>query len=120
MMLTKENTVRNDETLIGLRAMEPAIKECGSVSNIAVTLDMVKATEKSYQLYVENLKQEQLKKWQKAIKKPEQVEKKRKLEEMKTVEGCIKNLRYLLRLLRKLWIELWVMFTKVARKLVVR
>ena len=43
----------NNETLIGLSA----IKECGSVKNIPVTLDMVKAA-----VYVKHLKQEQLKK----------------------------------------------------------
>ena len=75
-----------DETLIGLRAIKTAIKECGSVNNIPVTLDMVKTAEKLHQLYEEHLKEEQLKKQQRANEKQEQVNKKRKLEEMQTEE----------------------------------
>ena len=55
-MLTKENTLMNDETLIGLRGVKAAIKDCWSVNNIPVTLDMVKAAEKSHQLSVKHLK----------------------------------------------------------------
>ena len=45
---------------------------------------MVKAVEKSHELYVEHLKQEKLKKQQNTIEKQEQVEKKRKLEDLQT------------------------------------
>ena len=44
-MLTKENIVINEETLIGLRAITAAIKECG-VNNIPIMLDIVKAVAK--------------------------------------------------------------------------
>ena len=84
-ILTKENNHMNDETYIGLGAIKAAIKEFGSVNNISVTFDMVKAAEESCQLYVEHLKQEQLKKKQKAVKKQEQAEK-RELREMQTEE----------------------------------
>ena len=59
--------------LIGLRV----IKEHGIVNSIPVTLDMDIAAEKSHKLYVEHLKQEELKKLQKAFEKQWQVEKKR-------------------------------------------
>ena len=79
----------NDVTLIELRA----IKECGSVNNIPVTPDMVKAAKTSHQLYVQHLKQEQLKKWQKAIEKQEQAGKKWKVEECKQQKGgCMKEI----------------------------
>ena len=81
-MLTKESTLMDDKTLVGLRV----ITEYGNVDNIPVTLNVVKAAEKSHLLYEEHLKQEQLKKQQKAIKKQEQVKKKMKLEEMQTEE----------------------------------
>ena len=42
-MLTKQNVGMKDETLRGLRAIKDAVKHGGGITNIAVSLDMIKA-----------------------------------------------------------------------------
>ena len=45
-MLTKQNVGMKDETLRGLRAIKDAVKHAGGITNIAVSLDMIKGAEK--------------------------------------------------------------------------
>ena len=95
-ILTKANTLVNDAPVIGMRANKAAIKECGIVKSIPVTLDMIKATEKSHQLYVQHLKHELLKKHQRQLRNLNKLKREGNLMECKLKRrDCMKNFRYL-------------------------
>ena len=55
-MLTKQNVAMKDETVKGLRAIKDEIKHAGGITNVTVSLDMVKAAEnsRSIQEYINN------------------------------------------------------------------
>ena len=57
-----------DETLTELRAIKDAIKHADGITEIAVSLDMIKAAEKSRSVYNEHLKEEKKKKRKKKKK----------------------------------------------------
>ena len=57
-MLTKQNMSMKDKTIIGLRATKAAEQDNGGVQNVLITLDMIKAVEKSHHLYTELLRHE--------------------------------------------------------------
>ena len=80
-MLTKQNVGMKDETLRGLRAIKDAVKHAGGITNIAVSLDMIKAAEKSRSYYAEYLRKEKKKKEEK--EKDNEKEKEKKSEERK-------------------------------------
>ena len=83
-MLTKQNVGMKDETLRGLRATKDAVKHAGGITNIAVSLDMIKAAEKSRSYYAEYLRKEKKKKEEKEKEKEKENEKeKEKSEERK-------------------------------------
>ena len=68
-MLTIQHMGRKGETITGLGAIKTAVTECGGEHNVPISLDMVKVAYKSYRLYKEQLKQEQMKKQKKEIDK---------------------------------------------------
>ena len=68
-MLTKQNVGMKDETLRGLRAIKDAVKHAGGITNIAVSLDMIKAAEKSRSYYAEYLRKEKKKKRRRTMRK---------------------------------------------------
>ena len=70
-----------DETLRGLRAIKDAVKHAGGITNIAVSLDMIKAAEKSRSYYAEYLRKK--KKEEKEKEKDNDKEKEKKSEERK-------------------------------------
>ena len=82
--LTKQNMAMKDETLIGLRVIKDAIKHAGGITKVEVSLNMIKAAEKSRSLYHEHLKEE--KKTNEEKKNERDGAKKRKIEEKATEE----------------------------------
>ena len=57
-MLTKKNMTINDETFIGLRATTSAENQCGEITTIPKTKELLKVTEQSHNLYQEYKRQE--------------------------------------------------------------
>ena len=82
--LTKQNV----KTLIGLRVIKDAIKHAGGITNVKISLDMIKVAERSRSVYHEHLKEEKKKKEGK--KRESDEAKKRKIDEKATQEN---NLR---------------------------
>ena len=64
-MLTKQNVAMKDETVKGLRAIKDEIKHAGGITNVTVSLDMVKAAENSRRIYYNYLSEEKKKKEEK-------------------------------------------------------
>ena len=56
--LTNQNMAMKDETLIGLRVIKDTIKHAGGITKVEVSLNMIKAAEKSRSLYHKHLKEE--------------------------------------------------------------
>ena len=82
--LTKQNV----KILIGLRVIKDAIKHAGGITNVKISLDMIKVAERSRSVYHEHLKEEKKKKEGK--KRESDEAKKRKIDEKATQEN---NLR---------------------------
>ena len=81
--LTKQNVAMKDETLIGLRVIKDAIKHAGGITNNKISLDVIKAAERSRSVYHEKKKKE-------GKKRESDEAKKRKIDEKATQEN---NLR---------------------------
>ena len=47
-MLAKQNMLMKGEIIIGLRATKAAVQHYDDIQNVPITLDMIKAVEKSY------------------------------------------------------------------------
>ena len=45
-MLTKQNVALNEKTIIGLRASNATVEECGGVNKVPITKDLLKAATK--------------------------------------------------------------------------
>lgn len=75
-MLTKQNVAMKDETVKGLRAIKDEIKHAGGITNVTVSLDMVKAAENSRSIYYKYLNEEKRKKEEKEKDNEEEPEKK--------------------------------------------
>ena len=68
-MLTKQNMVLNEETVIGHRASKAVVEECGGVNKVPVTQDLLKVATHFHRLYTEHLREETAKKRQKETEK---------------------------------------------------
>ena len=86
----------NDETLIGLSTIKAAIKECGSANNIPVTLDNIKAAEKSHQLYVEHIKRNSSRSSKRQLRNKKKLRRRGNWRKYKLRKGgCMKKLQAL-------------------------
>ena len=79
----------SDETIIGLRAIKAAVKECGDVNKVPITLNLLKVANNSYRMYMECLRQVNAKKRQKEIEKSKQEAYQRKPDEIKAEEKSL-------------------------------
>lgn len=75
-----------DETLIGLRAIKDTVKHSGGVTKVTISLEMVRAAEKSHTFYKDHLEQEKMKS---DVKVKSNEERKRKQEEMDEEESSL-------------------------------